>query len=46
MTEYNKHSLKDFKQNMRLILFHKIPYNIDTAKQVLPFISLKWARIV
>jgi hypothetical protein len=44
MTEYNKHSLKDLKQNMRLILFHKIPYN-DTAKKVLPFMSLKWARI-
>jgi len=25
---------------MRLVLFHHIPYNIETSKQVLPIISL------
>ena len=30
---------------MRLVLFQQIPYNIETSKQVLPIIGLKWARM-
>jgi len=30
---------------MRLVLFHQIPYNIETSKRDLSIISLKWARM-